>query len=81
MLIDIIIDQHTCFKDTISPVLFLNFLSCLKKYQKRDLATIRSGAKILILYKGVVFSFSVGNLRPMTSYSFNCNQIKQIKMK
>lgn len=67
--------MHTCFNDTISPVLFLNFLSCLKKYQKRDLATMRSGAKILILYKGVVFSFSVGNLRPITSYSFNYEKI------
>lgn len=30
-----------------------------------------SGANILILYNGVDFSFSVGNLRPITSNSFN----------
>uniref|UniRef100_A0A8D9AQV1 Uncharacterized protein n=1 Tax=Cacopsylla melanoneura TaxID=428564 RepID=A0A8D9AQV1_9HEMI len=59
------------FNDTISPVLFLNFFSCLKKYQNLDLATMSSGAKILILYRGVIFSFSVGSLRPMTSYSFS----------
>ena len=38
--------QH---RDDFSPVVFLNFLSCLRKYQKRDLATIWSVAKILIL--------------------------------
>lgn len=37
------------FSDTISPVDFLNFFNCLKKYQNLDLATIGSGAKILIL--------------------------------
>lgn len=58
--------------ETISPVVFLNFLSCLRKYQKRDLATIGSGEKILILYKGGLGSFSDGSLRPITSYSLNC---------
>lgn len=57
--------------ETISPVVFLNFLSCLKKYQKRDLATMGSGEKILILYRGGLGSFWEGSLRPMTSYSFN----------
>lgn len=61
----------TCFNETISPVDFLNFLSCRKKYQNLDFATMASGANILILYNGVVFSFSVGNLRPITSNSFN----------
>merc|ERR1719341_1685253 len=56
--------------DTISPVVFLNFLSCLKKYQNLDLATIMSGAKILILYKGVTGSDSVGIFLPITLYSF-----------
>merc|ERR550517_971168 len=32
--------------ETISPVVFLNFLSCLRKYQNLDLATIWSVAKI-----------------------------------
>ncbi|KAH1022324.1 hypothetical protein HUJ04_011745 [Dendroctonus ponderosae] len=64
------------FSETISPVDFLNFFNCLKKYQNLDLATIGSGAKIRILYKGVVGSFSVGSLRPMTSYSFSCREGK-----
>ena len=57
--------------ETISPVVFLNFFSWRKKYQKRDLATIGSGEKILILYRGGLGSLSEGSLRPMTSYSFN----------
>lgn len=57
--------------ETISPVVFLNFFNCLKKYQNRDLATILSGEKILILYRGGFGSLSDGSLRPMTSYSFN----------
>lgn len=57
--------------ETISPVVFLNFFSWRKKYQKRDLATIWSGEKILILYRGGLGSLSEGSLRPMTSYSFN----------
>lgn len=57
--------------ETISPVVFLNFLSCRRKYQKRDLATIGSGEKILILYRGGLGSLSDGSLRPITSYSLN----------
>lgn len=60
--------------ETISPVVFLNFFSWRKKYQKRDLATIWSGEKILILYRGGLGSLSEGSLRPMTSYSFNCKK-------
>lgn len=67
----VILMKLTNLRETISPVLFLNFFSCLKKYQNLDFATMSSGAKILILYSGVTCSFSVGNLRPMTSYSFN----------
>ncbi|KYN31100.1 hypothetical protein ALC56_14912 [Trachymyrmex septentrionalis] len=58
--------ESTCLRDTISPVDFLNFFNWRKKYQNLDLATIASGANILILYSGVVFSFSVGSLRPIT---------------
>lgn len=57
--------------ETISPVVFLNFFNWRKKYQKRDLATIWSGEKILILYRGGFGSLSEGSLRPITSYSFN----------
>merc|ERR1719237_487219 len=56
--------------ETISPVVFLNFLNCLRKYQNLDLATIWSVAKILILYRGVTGSDSVGIFRPITRYSF-----------
>ena len=41
------------------------------KFSYLDLATTASGAKILILYKGVSGSSSVGNLRPMTRNSRN----------
>lgn len=34
---------------TISPLAFLTFFNCLKKYQNLDLATTSLGAKILIL--------------------------------
>lgn len=61
--------------ETISPVVFLNFFNWRKKYQNRDLATMGSGEKILILYRGGFGSLSEGNLRPMTSYSFNCENI------
>merc|ERR1719370_2723511 len=57
--------------ETISPVVFLNFLNCLRKYQNLDLATIWSVAKNLILYRGVTGSDSVGIFRPITRYSFN----------
>lgn len=64
--------HFTCWTLTISPVVFLNLRSWRRKYQKRDLATIWSGAKILMRYKGGFGSFSDGSLRPMTLYSFNC---------
>jgi hypothetical protein len=62
----------TCFIETISPVVFLNFFNCLRKYQNLDFATMASGAKIRILYSGVTFSLPVGSLRPITSNSFSC---------
>ena len=56
-----------------------HFIKALEKFKKNsnhlfsylDLATTASGAKILILYKGVSGSSSVGNLRPMTRNSRN----------
>ena len=36
---------HTSLRDTISPALFLTFLSFFRKYQKRDLATTVLDAK------------------------------------
>lgn len=62
--------------ETISPVAFLNLRSWRKKYQNRDLATMWSGAKMIILKRGGFGSFSDGNLRPMISYSFNYKRKK-----
>merc|ERR1719244_1573846 len=60
-----LLDRH----DLTSSLLELP--SCLKKYQKRDLATIWSVAKILILERGVTGSLSVGSFLPMTRYSLS----------
>ena len=38
----------TTLTPTISPLAFLTFFNCLKKYQNRDLATTVLGAKILM---------------------------------
>merc|ERR1719447_581795 len=48
----------TSSTETISPVVFLNLRSWRRKYQKRDLATTGSVAKIRILYRGVTGSAS-----------------------
>lgn len=54
---------------TISPVAFLTLRRPRKKYQKRDLATVVLGAKMVIRYISGVGLASVGKWRPMTSYS------------
>lgn len=60
---------HTTLRLTISPLAFLTFLSLVRKYQKRDLATTVLGAKMRMRYNlGVGFA-SVGKWRPMTWYS------------
>lgn len=55
--------------ETISPVAFLTFLRPRMKYQKRDLATVVLGAKMVIRYSVGCGLASVGRWRPMTSYS------------
>lgn len=57
------------FKLTISPLAFLTFLSFIRKYQKRDLATTSLGAKMRMRYSFGVGFVSVGRWRPMTWYS------------
>lgn len=52
--------QHTSLMLTISPLAFLTFLSLVRKYQNRDLATTGLGAKMRMRYSlGVGFA-SVG---------------------
>lgn len=60
---------RTALTETISPVAFLTLRRPRKKYQKRDLATVVLGAKIVMRYMAGVGLASVGKWRPMTSYS------------
>lgn len=65
---------HTRPQYTISPEAFFIFLSWETKYQKRDLATMWLGAKILIRYRGGAGFLAEGNRRPITLYSRSCVQ-------
>lgn len=60
---------RTWVRLTISPLAFLTFLSFIKKYQKRDLATTSLGAKMRMRYNFGVGLASEGKWRPMTWYS------------
>lgn len=48
MLSQVKMTRYTSFKLTISPLAFLTFLSFVRKYQKRDLATTLLGANMRI---------------------------------
>jgi hypothetical protein len=63
--------SKTCSQLTISPAVFLIFLSFLTKNQNLLLATTSFGANILICTSGGVLTFSVGRLRPTILNSFN----------
>ncbi|KAF1758116.1 hypothetical protein GCK72_014574 [Caenorhabditis remanei] len=60
---------QTCLIERISPLAFFTRRSMETKYQKRDLAITWLVAKICIFQIGVTGSFSVGILRPTTTYS------------
>ena len=62
----------TSLISTISPFAFLTFRSFRVKYQNRDLATIWSGANIVIRYSGGFSLVLSGNRRPMILYWRNC---------